>query len=156
MPNQPSSPRTRKRSKPHSKKASTRKSTDVLSVARDNFGFEHLRTGQEEAIRSLLAKHDTLVVMPTGSGKSAIYQIAGLMLPGSVLVISPLIALQKDQVDSINASNGTASAIVINSSLKTTELRESLDAVANGCCKFIFLAPEQLRREEAIQALEQI
>jgi ATP-dependent DNA helicase RecQ len=128
----------------------------VLSVARDNFGFEHLRTGQEEAIRSLLAKHDTLVVMPTGSGKSAIYQIAGLMLPGSALVISPLIALQKDQVDSINASNGGASAIVINSSLKTTELRESLDAVANGCCKFIFLAPEQLRREEAIQALEQI
>jgi ATP-dependent DNA helicase RecQ len=138
-----------------SKKPSPRKSPDVLSVAKNNLGYEHLRPGQEEAIRSLLAKQDTLVVMPTGSGKSAIYQIAGMMLPGAVLVVSPLIALQKDQVDSINANNGTASAVVINSSLKTTELRESLDSVANGCCKFIFLAPEQLHKEETIQALEE-
>jgi ATP-dependent DNA helicase RecQ len=155
MSNERSLPGKVKRAKQHSKKGSPRKSTDVLSVARGNFGFEHLRPGQGEAIRSLLVKQDTLVVMPTGSGKSAIYQIAGMMLPGCVLVISPLIALQKDQVDSINASGGAASAAVINSSLKTTELRESLDAVANGCCKFIFLAPEQLRKEEAIQALEE-
>jgi ATP-dependent DNA helicase RecQ len=65
------------------------------------FGFDYLRPGQQDAILSLVNKHDTLVVMPTGSGKSAIYQIAGLMLPGSVLVISPLIALQKDQVDGL-------------------------------------------------------
>ncbi len=127
----------------------------MLSVARKNFGFEKLRPGQDEAIRSLLAKRDTLVVMPTGSGKSAIYQITGIMIEGSVLVISPLIALQKDQVDSINSSSGTAEAVVINSALKTAELRESLERVASQCCKFIFLAPEQLNKNETMQALQQ-
>jgi ATP-dependent DNA helicase RecQ len=112
------------------------------------FGFDHLRRGQHEAILSLLNKRDTLVVMPTGSGKSAIYQIAGMMLPGSVLVISPLIALQKDQVDSINTSDGNAEAAVINSSLTAAELRDEFHRAANGNYKFVFLAPEQLHKEE--------
>jgi ATP-dependent DNA helicase RecQ len=119
------------------------------------FGFDHLRPGQQEAILSILDKRDTLVVMPTGSGKSAIYQIAGMLLRGSVLVLSPLIALQKDQVDSINASDGNAEAVVINSSLTAAELREELDRTANGKYKFIFLAPEQLHKEEALQAVKE-
>jgi ATP-dependent DNA helicase RecQ len=119
------------------------------------FGFDHLRPGQHDAILSLLNKRDTLVVMPTGSGKSAIYQIAGMLLPRSVLVISPLIALQKDQVDSINASDGNAEAVVINSSLTAAELREELDRAANGNYKFIFLAPEQLHKEEVLQPLKE-
>ncbi len=131
------------------------KTPGLLSVAQKNFGFEQLRPGQEDAIRSLLAKRDTLVVMPTGSGKSAIYQITGMMIDGSVLVISPLIALQKDQVDSINASEGTAEAVVINSALKTADFRESLDRLRSQHSKFIFLAPEQLRKEDTLEALEQ-
>lgn len=129
-------------------------SKNIQAVAKKTFGFEQLRPGQEEAVQSLLQKRDALIVMPTGSGKSAIYQIAGIMLPGAVLVVSPLIALQKDQVDSINALDGTAEAIVINSTLKAAEFHESLEQVAQGCCKFIFLAPEQLHKEETLDLLE--
>jgi ATP-dependent DNA helicase RecQ len=138
-------PATRKR---------TRKDPDVRRVARENCGFDSLRPGQEEAICSLLNKRDTLVVMPTGSGKSAIYQIAGLMLDGAVLVISPLIALQKDQVDSINAQQSEAEAVVINSTQCTAELRESIEKIEHGEGKFIFLAPEQLRKQTTIETLE--
>jgi ATP-dependent DNA helicase RecQ len=134
-------------------KARSAKKADILSVAQKNFGYTGLRNGQEEPIRALLGKQDTLVVMPTGSGKSAIYQIAGLMTEGSVLVVSPLIALQKDQVDSINAQDTRAEAVVINSTQKASELQEVLERVQGGCCKFVFLAPEQLRKEETIAAL---
>lgn len=125
---------------------------DVLEVAQQNFNFEELRPGQKEPILSLLEGHDTLAVQPTGAGKSAIYQIAGMMLDGSVLVVSPLIALQKDQVDSINAQDAEE-AIVINSSQKVAESREALDKVEGGDAKFIFLAPEQLRKEDLVNTL---
>ncbi|HEY7209315.1 MAG TPA: ATP-dependent DNA helicase RecQ [Bryobacteraceae bacterium] len=127
----------------------------ILQAARENFGFDDLRLGQEAAIRSLLAKRDTLVVMPTGSGKSAIYQVAGIMRRGPVLVVSPLIALQKDQVDSIQASKGNARALVINSTLPFSELRDALERVARRKFKFIFLAPEQLVKEEVFNALKE-
>src|SRR4051794_25369527 len=128
--------------------------SEIRKVARSKFGYEDLRPGQETAISSLLGRQDTLVVMPTGSGKSAIYQIAGLMIEGSVLVISPLIALQKDQVDSINAHGDDAEALVINSTQKASEFEENLTRIREKCCKFIFLAPEQLRKDETITALE--
>lgn len=140
------------------KKTATRKRVkkepDILRVARENFGYESLRPGQEETIHSLLNKQDTLVVMPTGLGKSAIYQIAGLMIDGAVLVISPLIALQKDQVDSINAQGGEAEAVVINSMQRTAKLRDSVEKIERGDGKFIFLAPEQLRKATTIETLE--
>ncbi len=132
------------------------RSTGILAVAKDTFGFERLRPGQGKAIEALLEKRDALIVMPTGSGKSAIYQIAGILLPGSVLVVSPLIALQKDQVDAINSLDGRAKAVAINSTLKASELQQSLDSAAHGCCKFIFLAPEQLHKEETLELLEEI
>ncbi len=131
-----------------------RKKNPILETAQENFGFKKLRAGQEEAIRALLAKKDTLVVMPTGSGKSAIYQIAGLMRKGSVLVISPLIALQKDQVDSINSQETEAEAVVVNSMQRVAQAREALEKIEDGRGKFIFLAPEQLRKQETIQTLE--
>src|SRR4051794_1837092 len=127
--------------------------SEIRKVARSKFGYEDLRPGQETAISSLLAKQDTLVVMPTGSGKSAIYQIAGMMIEGSVLVISPLIALQKDQVDSINAQGEAVEALVINSTQKASELEDNLANIQERCCKFIFLAPEQLRKDETMNAL---
>jgi ATP-dependent DNA helicase RecQ len=131
-----------------------KKEPDILRVACENFGYDSFRPGQEEAIRAILKKQDTLVVMPTGSGKSAIYQIAGLMMDGSVLVISPLIALQKDQVDSINSTETDAEAVVINSTQRTAELRESMEKIEQRDSKYIFLAPEQLRKESTIETLE--
>jgi ATP-dependent DNA helicase RecQ len=143
---------TKKRS-PARKKSQTKQKNEILPVARKTFGFESLRPGQEDAIRALLAGQDTLVVQPTGSGKSAIYQIAALMIEGATLVISPLIALQKDQVDSINAQS-TAEAVVINSTQRASETRETIDKIEEGAGKYIFLAPEQLRKQETVQALE--
>ncbi|MBV9613132.1 MAG: ATP-dependent DNA helicase RecQ [Acidobacteriaceae bacterium] len=149
MPSRKKSPAA----KPRKKQPGTKKH-DILEVARKNFGFHQLRPGQEEAICALLAKKDTIAVMPTGSGKSAIYQIAGLMMDGSILVISPLIALQKDQVDSINAQNGEAEAVVVNSTLGAARARETLEKIEEGRDKFIFLAPEQLRKQETMETLE--
>lgn len=136
-----------------SSKVHSAKEQDIVSVARKNFGYSELRSGQEEAIRAVLQKQDTLVFMPTGAGKSAIYQIAGVMLKGSVLVISPLIALQKDQVDSIQSRDTHAKAVLINSTQKSSELQESLERIQKGDYKFIFLAPEQLRKDETLEAL---
>lgn len=124
----------------------------IRTVARENFGFKHLRPGQEEAIAALLRKRDVLVVQPTGSGKSAIYQIAALMRKGAALVVSPLIALQKDQIDSINEQNAPE-AVALNSTLRATEVREAKKAVEEGEGKFIFLAPEQLRKQETLDML---
>ena len=84
----------------------------ILRLARDRLGFEDLRPGQREAVRAVTAGRDTLVVMTTGSGKSAIYQLAGWMIDGATLVISPLISLQRDQVENIEEEQpGEAAAI---------------------------------------------
>src|SRR3546814_17030007 len=69
----------------------------LVELARDRFGFDELRPGQREAVESVVAGHDTLAVMPTGSGKSAIYQLAGLLLEGPTIVVSPLLALQRSE-----------------------------------------------------------
>jgi ATP-dependent DNA helicase RecQ len=135
------------------KKSAPKRKNEILAIARKNFGFEFLRPGQEDAIRALLAGQDTLVVQPTGSGKSAIYQIAALMVEGATLVISPLIALQKDQVDSINAQDA-AEAVVINSTQRVSEAREAMEKIVEGSGKYIFLAPEQLRKQETIEAVK--
>lgn len=124
----------------------------IAATAREHFGFETLRPGQKEAIEALLEGDDALVVQPTGSGKSAIYQIAGLLLEGLTVVVSPLIALQKDQVDSINAQPA-APAAVINSTQRVTEARETLEAVGEGQIRYVFLAPEQLRKDETVGTL---
>ncbi|MFL6354672.1 MAG: RecQ family ATP-dependent DNA helicase [Bryobacteraceae bacterium] len=141
-----------KKRSPARKKSTPKQKNDILSIAQKNFGFDSLRPGQEDAIRALLAGRDTLVVQPTGSGKSAIYQIAALMREGATLVISPLIALQKDQVDSINAQNA-ADAVVINSTQRVSETRETMEKIEEGSGKYIFLAPEQLRKQETIETL---
>ncbi|HEY4085676.1 MAG TPA: ATP-dependent DNA helicase RecQ [Bryobacteraceae bacterium] len=127
-------------------------SISIRKAARENFNFASLRPGQEEAIRAVLEGHDTLVVQPTGSGKSAIYQIAGLLTGGATLIISPLIALQKDQVDSLDANN-IAAAAALNSAQPLAEIREELEKVEEGQLDFIFLAPEQLRKPETIETL---
>src|SRR4051794_30503311 len=85
---------------------------EIAQVARERLGFERLRGGQGEAVRAVLDGRDTLVVMATGAGKSAIYQIAGWLIDGATLVISPLISLQRDQIENIEEEQpGEAAAI---------------------------------------------
>jgi ATP-dependent DNA helicase RecQ len=128
--------------------------TEIAKTARENLGFDKLRPGQQEAITAVVNGRDTLVVQPTGSGKSAIYQIAGPLIDGSTLIVSPLIALQKDQVDSIAEQNSPAAA-ALNSTLKSTEIREGLEKVVEGAIEYFFCAPEQLRKPEVIEHLKQ-
>jgi ATP-dependent DNA helicase RecQ len=121
-------------------------------VAREAFGYSELRPGQREAIESALAGHDALVVMSTGSGKSAIYQIAGLLTPGATVVVSPLIALQRDQVESLNevAAGGAAQ---LNSTIGAPAREHALHELAEGTLEFLFLAPEQLARQAVLDEL---
>jgi ATP-dependent DNA helicase RecQ len=123
---------------------------DVRQIATDLFGFDELRPGQQEAIESILSGRDTLAVMPTGSGKSAIYQIPAIAIAGPTVVVSPLIALQRDQVAGLA---GRATASEANSSMKVSARRQALEDVRVGDLEFLFLAPEQLRKDDVIDAL---
>lgn len=125
---------------------------DLLQVARKRFGIEAFRPGQEEAIRAVLSGRDTLAVLPTGHGKSAIYQLAALLLPGPTVVISPLIALQREQAQGLQAQD-VGGAAVLNSTIGVTARREAFEELQSGELEFIFLAPEQLQREEVLQQL---
>src|SRR5439155_24067701 len=119
----------------------------IRRVAREAFGFASLRPGQLEAIEAALAGRDTLAVMSTGSGKSAIYQIAGLLTPGATVVVSPLIALQRDQVEALR-ERAAGGAAQLNSSIPAAERADALAELAEGALEFVFLAPEQLARPD--------
>jgi len=122
-------------------------SNRIDDVARERFGFEKLRPGQREAIESVLAGRDTVAIMSTGSGKTAIYQIAGQLIDGATVVVSPLIALQRDQVE------GEADAALLNSTLSEAAREEVFDEAAEGELEYILLAPEQLANEDVIRHL---
>ena len=134
--------------------ATKRQDHDIAGAARTLLGTDELRPGQEPAIRSVVDGRDTLVVMPTGSGKSAIYQIAGQLLDGLTIVVSPLIALQRDQVDSL-ADTDAFHAAELNSTLTDTERDELFAALRRDARMFLFLAPEQLANEETLERLRQ-
>jgi len=113
------------------------------------FGHESFRDGQENLIRALMSGHDTLGVMPTGAGKSICYQLPALLLQGITLVISPLIALMKDQVMALKAS-GVAAAY-INSSLTPGQQQEAIRRARNGAYKIIYVAPERLETPQFVE-----
>lgn len=114
----------------------------ALAILQDKFGYPEFRPGQAQAIDQVLAGENTLVVMPTGGGKSLCYQIPALLLDGLTLVVSPLIALMKDQVDALN-ENGIA-ATYINSSLTYQEAENRLTLAAQGAVRMLYVAPERL------------
>jgi ATP-dependent DNA helicase RecQ len=120
-------------------------------AARGILGFRALRPGQREAITAVLKGRDTLAVLSTGSGKSAIYQLAGLFTRGATLVVSPLIALQRDQVDGLRER--ALSAAQLNSSVPEAERAEALADLADDALEFLFLAPEQLANEQVLAEL---
>jgi ATP-dependent DNA helicase RecQ len=127
---------------------------EVERLARERFGFERLRPGQREAIEAILAGRDTLVVMSTGAGKSAIYQIAALLVPGPTVVVSPLIALQRDQVEALDETL-PGEAGDVSSAIAEAQREQTLDDVADGGVEFVFLAPEQLANEDVLDRLRE-
>jgi ATP-dependent DNA helicase RecQ len=118
---------------------------------RETFGFPGFRPGQEAAIRAILEGHDALVVMPTGGGKSMCFQLPALVRDGLTVVVSPLIALMKDQVDALVARGVKATAI--NSTLSETEMSARLAAMARGETRLVYIAPERFRSDRFIRAL---
>jgi ATP-dependent DNA helicase RecQ len=118
---------------------------DALAALRERFGFESFRPGQAEVIGAVLAGRDVLCVLPTGGGKSLCYQLPALLRAGVTLVVSPLIALMKDQVDAL-ARRGIA-AVEVNSSLTPEQQDEALERVARGEVRLLYVAPERFRNE---------
>ena len=131
---------------------SRKEARTVKLAAIRNFGFGSLRDGQTEIITSVLRGESVLAVMPTGAGKSLCYQLPGLELGHATLVISPLIALMKDQVEGLPAI-AQSKATFINSSLDDDELKRRMDGVAAGQYKLVYAAPERLRQRPFLAAL---
>jgi len=128
--------------------------TDAVASLRQHFGFEDFREGQREVIGSILEGKDAVVVMPTGSGKSLCYQLPALILDGVTLVVSPLIALMKDQVDALRARG--LPATFINSSIPESEQLARIDSLRRGEHKLVYIAPERFRSSRFNSALQQI
>ena len=133
------------------------KQVDLKKSLKKFFGFSNFRGLQEPAIKSLLSKKDTFVIMPTGGGKSMCYQLPALLCQGTALVVSPLIALMKNQVDTIrgiSADNGIAH--VLNSSLNKSETLRVKQDLIGGVTKLLFVAPESLAKKDTINFLKTI
>lgn len=128
--------------------------TDALSSLREHFGFADFREGQGEVIAAILEGKDAVVVMPTGSGKSLCYQLPAMMFEGATLVVSPLIALMKDQVDALQARE--LPATFINSSIAEREQWSRIDALRRGQFKLVYVAPERFRSSRFLEALKSI
>ncbi len=138
----------------HSSKMATKidvEDIDLQAALQEHFGFSEFLPGQEETIHSGLQGRDMVVVMPTGSGKSLCYQLSSLVLPGTTIVVSPLIALMKDQVDGLEARG--LPATYINSSLSAIEMRERIEALRSGSYKLVYIAPERFRDRRFLDAL---
>src|ERR1043166_2035665 len=127
---------------------------DALNSLHEHFGFADFREGQGEVITAILEGKDAVVVMPTGSGKSLCYQLPALMFEGATLVVSPLIALMKDQVDALKARD--LPATFINSSLPEREQWSRIDALRRGEFKLVYIAPERFRSSRFLEALNSI
>jgi ATP-dependent DNA helicase RecQ len=120
-------------------------------VLRQSFGYDAFRPGQERAVGAVLSGRDTLVILPTGGGKSICYQVPALMLPGLTVVISPLISLMKDQVDALEARG--LPATFINSTLTSNEVADRFARAARGELKLVYLAPERFDVGSAAERL---
>ncbi len=129
--------------------------TDLRPALRELFGFDDFRPGQEAVVRAALAGVDTLAVMPTGAGKSLTYQLAAMLRPSPTLVLSPLIALMKDQVDKLPPRVGST-ATFVNSSLGADEAGARLESVRSGATRILYAAPERLRQESFVRTLRSI
>jgi ATP-dependent DNA helicase RecQ len=126
----------------------------ALEVLNKYYGYSSFRTGQEKIIEEILNGNDTVAIMPTGGGKSICYQVPALLLDGVTLVISPLISLMKDQVDSIKELG--IEAAYINSSLNNNEISNILERLRNGSLKIVYIAPERLESNGFLSLMRDI
>jgi len=127
---------------------------DLYSPLKKFFGFNKFKGLQEQVIKSIVENNNTFVIMPTGGGKSLCYQLPALMAEGTAIVVSPLIALMKNQVDAIRGiSENNGVAHVLNSSLNKTEVAKVKEDIANGITKLLYVAPESLIKEEYVTFL---
>ncbi|MFV8342130.1 DNA helicase RecQ [Flavobacterium sp. XS2P39] len=130
---------------------------DIHKELKKYFGFSQFKGLQEQVINSLLSKQNTFVIMPTGGGKSLCYQLPALIQEGTAIVVSPLIALMKNQVDairSLSSENGVAH--VLNSSLTKTEITQVKKDITSGLTKLLYVAPESLTKEEYVAFLQTV
>src|SRR6185369_8007333 len=128
--------------------------SDPITSLREHFGFDDFREGQRDVIESVLAGKDVIVVMPTGSGKSLCYQLPAMILEGATLVVSPLIALMKDQVDALRARG--LPATFINSSIPEAEQHARIESLRRREHKLVYIAPERFRSSRFNAALQSI
>jgi ATP-dependent DNA helicase RecQ len=129
--------------------------TRALDTLRDVFGHDGFLPGQTDVINRVLAGTDTLAILPTGAGKSLTFQLPSLLLPGTTLVLSPLIALMKDQVESMPPTLRQRT-VVVNSTLSSVEQQRAMDEIAVGSFKLVYAAPERLRQHGFLRALRQV
>ena len=135
----------------------TTKAIDLRASLKSFFGFDTFKGNQEEVIEAIMQGHDCFVIMPTGAGKSLCYQLPALIKDGTAIIISPLIALMKNQVDSIRGFGESDSvAHFLNSSLSKTQTRQVKEDVAAGRTKMLYVAPETLKKDETIEFLKQV
>lgn len=130
---------------------------DIHKELKKYFGFDQFKGLQEKVIKSIIDKKNTFVIMPTGGGKSLCYQLPALIQEGTAIVVSPLIALMKNQVDAIrgvSAENGIAH--VLNSSLTKTEINQVKKDITSGVTKLLYVAPESLTKEEYVEFLQSV
>ena len=126
-------------------------------VLKEFFGFDGFKGNQEAVVNSVLAGEDCFVIMPTGAGKSMCYQLPAMMMEGTAIVISPLIALMKNQVDNIRGfAQKSSLAHFLNSSLSKAELNQVIEDMLSGETKLLYVAPETLKKEETIDLLKQV
>ncbi len=130
---------------------------DLKGALKEFFGFDTFKGNQEEIIQTIIEGKDCFVIMPTGAGKSLCYQLPALILNGTAIVISPLIALMKNQVDAIRGFGSTDSvAHFLNSSLSKSEIQRVKTDILEGNTKLLYVAPETLKKEETVEFLRQI
>ncbi|APY09979.1 DNA helicase RecQ [Seonamhaeicola sp. S2-3] len=131
--------------------------SDLHSALKKYFGFNKFKGLQEDVVESILSGNHTFVIMPTGGGKSLCYQLPALMQEGTAIVVSPLIALMKNQVDAIRGvSNEEGIAHVLNSSLNKTEVKRVKEDIVNGVTKLLYVAPESLTKDENVDFLKSV
>ena len=130
---------------------------NIYSALKKYFGFTKFKGLQEEVVKSVLAKKDAFVIMPTGGGKSLCYQLPAFMQEGTAIVVSPLIALMKNQVDALRSlSSEVGVAHVLNSSLNKTEIKQVKSDIESGITKLLYVAPESLTKDENVDFLQSV
>ena len=135
----------------------TEEKIDLKESLKKYFGFDQFKGTQEQVIQNVLSGKNTFVIMPTGGGKSLCYQLPALICGGTAIIVSPLIALMKNQVDSIrNVSDSEGVAHFLNSSLSKTEITKVKNDIQSGLTKMLFVAPESLTKQEYIDFLTSV